>query len=209
MQAHRVERLVLVSSAEAGLRWRFSPRAGLNRVMHAATISAWRRSTLVDLRRMEALVQGCDRLWTIVRGGRSVDLDHRTPYVVVDDGRPGWFTARFDLAAECVTQLESNRTVHGTITVTTGESTTAVLQALYNASRARSARRSTPTHMPAPSRNNRTAGSSELIRRLQLLPDTHRRLRNVRTRSCPTANYWLLDPFGCPVEVYIQARSAN
>ena len=147
MQAHEVDRLVLVSSAEADLRWRFSPRVGLSHVIHPA-MSVWRPPALVDLKRMEALVQGCDRLWTIVRGATLFDLDHRTRYTVAADGHPGWFTARSDLAAECVTQLQSTMNVHETITVTTGENATAVLRALYNASRARSARRATPTQRP-------------------------------------------------------------
>ena len=63
-----------------------------------------------DMRRMEELIRNSEVDWTIVRPSGLFDMDFVSDYELAEDHIAGRFTARSDLAAAMLAQVETSGT---------------------------------------------------------------------------------------------------
>ncbi|HEX2893761.1 MAG TPA: NAD(P)H-binding protein [Marmoricola sp.] len=130
MHEHRVKRLVVVSSSATYPHRHAEGGFLLNRVLQPIITRTIGRTTYADMRRMEELVRASDLAWTIVRPSGLFDRDTVSAYQVHEDESPGIFTARIDLAAAMLAELEADAHVGQAIAVTTHEGTPTLWQML-------------------------------------------------------------------------------
>ena len=125
-----VKRLVVVSSS--GTEPTIHEEAGfvLNRVVQPLVTATIGRTTYEDMRRMEAMVRGSDLAWTIVRPSGLFDSPRPTAYRIEPDRSAGAFTARADLAAAMLAQVDDDRFVGRVAAVTTTEGVPSIWQLL-------------------------------------------------------------------------------
>lgn len=121
MSRRGVKRLVVVSSTavEPGR----DPQAGLvfRRVIEPFLTEVVGKTAYDDMRRMEAQLPDTDVDWTIVRPSGLFEHPTVTDYRVGERYVEGRFTARSDLAASMLSQLEDDRFVRRTMAVTTND----------------------------------------------------------------------------------------
>jgi putative NADH-flavin reductase len=132
MHEHGVKRLVVVSSSATYPHHHADGGFLLNRVLQPIVTRTIGRTTYADMRRMEELVRASDLAWTVVRPSGLFDHDQVSDYHVHEEQSPGVFTARIDLAAAMLAELESDTHVGKAIAVTTSENTPTLLQMLRN-----------------------------------------------------------------------------
>ncbi|HET6165747.1 MAG TPA: NAD(P)H-binding protein [Marmoricola sp.] len=130
MHRHGVKRLVVVSSSATYPHHHAEGGFLLNRVLQPMVTRTIGRTTYADMRRMEELVRASDLSWTIIRPSGLFDRSEVSDYHLHDDQAPGVFTARIDLAAAMLAQLESDATVGKAVAVTTSEDTPTLWQML-------------------------------------------------------------------------------
>jgi uncharacterized protein YbjT (DUF2867 family) len=119
MRQHGVRRLVAVSSSVTDPAWRPSGEFFFNTVLDPLVNRRLGRTVHDDMRRMEALIRGTDLDWTIVRASGLFSHPEVTDYLVEPDSADGVFTARTDLAAGMLAQLDDDRFVRATAGVVT------------------------------------------------------------------------------------------
>ena len=122
MQRHRVRRLLCVSSTTTFLD--HVPQASwMNRAGVWLVSKTIGRTTYEDMRRMETLVRGSGLDWTIARPAAlftgSVVTAHQTSEHVLS----GQFTARADLAASLLSQVQDHHFIGKTMFVVTTQDT--------------------------------------------------------------------------------------
>jgi putative NADH-flavin reductase len=125
---HAVKRLVVVSSSATYPHRHADGGFLLNRVLQPIVTRTIGKTTYADMRRMEELVRASDLAWTIVRPSGLFDLDEVTDYQVYEDEAPGVFTARIDLAAAILAQLDEDTYVGKAVAVTTSENNPTLFQ---------------------------------------------------------------------------------
>lgn len=130
MHRHGVKRLVVVSSSATYPHHHAEGGFLLNRVLQPIVTRTIGRTTYADMRRMEELVRASDLAWTIMRPSGLFDRDTVSAYDLHEDEAPGVFTARSDLAAAMLAQLESDAGVGKAVAVTTSEDTPTLWQML-------------------------------------------------------------------------------
>lgn len=122
MQRQRVRRLLCVSSTTT-----FpvkDPQAGwMNRLGVALISKTIGRTTYEDMRLMETLVRGSDLDWTIVRPAGLFTGGGVTAYQTAENFLSGRLTARADLAAYLLSQVQDQRNVGKVLVVVTTENT--------------------------------------------------------------------------------------
>jgi uncharacterized protein YbjT (DUF2867 family) len=121
MEHHGVRRLVVVSSSATDPKP--YPDAGFffNRVLQPFMVNVLGKTVYEDMRRMEALVGKSDVDWTIVRSSGLFDTEFVSDYAVAEDHIGGRFTARSDLAAVMLAQVNDERYVRKILAVATTE----------------------------------------------------------------------------------------
>jgi putative NADH-flavin reductase len=121
MHRHGVKRLLVVSSSVMDPAWRPSGERFFNTVMDPLFNRRMGRTVHDDMRRMEALVRDSELDWTLVRPSGLFDHPAVTRFTVRQDVADGLFTARPDLAASMVAQLDEERFVRRAMAVITTE----------------------------------------------------------------------------------------
>lgn len=132
MEAHAVKRLVVVSSSAVEPYVHADAGFLLNRVIQPLITATIGRSTYADMRRMEAIVRASQLNWTILRPSGLFDLPRPTAYRLDPERADGAFTARADLAAAMLAQVDDDRFVRAVAAVTTTEQTPTVWQLVRN-----------------------------------------------------------------------------
>lgn len=119
MARHGVKRLLAISSSIADPAWRPTGAHFFNHVLDPLVNRRLGRTLHADMRRMEDVIRGTGLDWTLVRPSglfeHSVVTDYRTAPVSAD----GVFTARADLAASMLRELEERRYVRTAMGVIT------------------------------------------------------------------------------------------
>ncbi|MFI6982268.1 NAD(P)-dependent oxidoreductase [Embleya sp. NPDC050154] len=109
MEQHGVKRLLAVSSSVTDPAWRPTGEHFFNLVMDPLVNRRIAKTAHDDMRRMEALMRTSDLDWTIVRPGGLFEHHEVTNFEVGEDSVDGLYTARTDLAAAMLSQLEDDR----------------------------------------------------------------------------------------------------
>lgn len=119
-----VRRLLCVSSTTTFLD--HDPQAGwMNRAGVWLISKTLGRTTYEDMRRMETLVRGSGLDWTIARPAGLFTGSVVTAYQTSEDALSGRFTARADLAASLLDQMQDSRSFGKTMFVVTSQDTPA------------------------------------------------------------------------------------
>jgi putative NADH-flavin reductase len=128
MQRHHLRRLVVVSSSATDAKP--YPDAGFffNRVLQPFVVNLLGKTVYDDMRRMEELVRNSDLDWTIVRPSGLFDTEVVSDYDLAEDHIGGRFTARSDLAAAMLAQLDDQRYVRKTIAIATSQNVPSMAQ---------------------------------------------------------------------------------
>jgi putative NADH-flavin reductase len=132
MHRHGAKRLVVVSSSATYPHHHADGGFLLNRVLQPIVTRTIGKTTYADMRAMEGLVRASDLDWTIVRPSGLFDLDEVTAYRLDEDQAPGVFTARIDLAAAMLDQVDSHVYIGKAVAVTTTTGTPTLWQMMRN-----------------------------------------------------------------------------
>ncbi|MYS86043.1 NAD(P)-dependent oxidoreductase [Embleya scabrispora] len=119
MEQHGVKRLVAVSSSVADPNWRPTGEHFFNLVMDPLVNRKVARTAHDDMRRMEALMRESGLDWTVVRPGGLFEHPEVTDYELGEHSVDGLYTARTDLAAAMLSELEDRRFVRKAMGVAT------------------------------------------------------------------------------------------
>ena len=130
MKNHGVRRLLVTSSSAADPAVRFKNSGGglLLESLKPLVIFTMGRTTYVDMRRMESLVESSGLHWTIARPSGLFDADAVSDFLVGDDHVRGAFTSRIDLAEFMVAALDDESTFGKKIAIATREGAPKVLE---------------------------------------------------------------------------------
>ena len=137
MYDHGIKRLLVVSSSATHPHHHADGGFLLNRVLQPIVTRTIGRTTYADMRAMEALVRDSDLAWTIIRPSGLFDLPEVTDYRLDEDEAPGVFTARVDLAAAMLAQLDDDSYVRKALAVTTTVGTPTLLQMMLKEARSK------------------------------------------------------------------------
>ncbi len=85
------------------------------------------RTVYEDMRRMEDIVRGSDRAWTVVRPAGLFDTQVRSDYRLATSRLPGRFTSRTDLADALLREAVGDRHVGAFVDVRTTEGVPSLL----------------------------------------------------------------------------------
>ena len=121
MERHHVRRLVVVSSSATDPKPYADAGFFFNRVVQPFVVNVLGKTVYEDMRRMEELIRSSEVDWTIVRPSGLFDTDFVSDYDVAEDHIAGRFTARSDLAATMLAQVEDERYVCKILAVATSE----------------------------------------------------------------------------------------
>ncbi|MFF1461898.1 MULTISPECIES: NAD(P)H-binding protein [unclassified Streptomyces] len=119
MERHGVERLLAVSSSVADPAWRPTGAHFFNHVLDPLVNRRLGRTLHEDMRRMETVIRRTDLDWTLVRPSGLFDHPRVTDYHTAETSADGVFTARADLAASMLRELEERRYVRTAMGVVT------------------------------------------------------------------------------------------
>ncbi len=138
MHRHGVKRLVATTSSAVDPGWRPTGAHFFNWVLDPLINRPLAGTAHADMRRMEAVLRDGDLDWTVVRPSGLFDHPTVTRYQVAEDGADGLFTARTDLAAAMLAQLDDERHVGRAIGVVTTDVRPSLVRVLFReATRAR------------------------------------------------------------------------
>lgn len=119
MARHGVKRLLAVSSSVADPYWRPTGAYFFNHVLDPLVNRRLGRTLHEDMRRMEAVIRETDLDWTLVRPSGLFEHPVTTDYHTAENSADGVFTARVDLAASMLRELEEQRYVRTAMGVIT------------------------------------------------------------------------------------------
>ncbi|GAA3540327.1 NAD(P)-dependent oxidoreductase [Kribbella ginsengisoli] len=114
-----VKRLFVISSVVLEPGWRPSNAFFFNNVLDPLVNRVVARTTHEDMRRMERIVRDSGLDWTIARPSGLFGNGEVTAYEVQEDQADGLFTAREDLAASLLAQMDSDAYVGRAMAVIT------------------------------------------------------------------------------------------
>ncbi|MFG2472415.1 NAD(P)-dependent oxidoreductase [Streptomyces canus] len=121
MARHGIKRLLTVSSSIAGPDWRPTGAHFFNHVLDPLVNRRLGHTLHEDMRRMETVIRQTNLDWTLVRPSGLFEHPAVTDYHTAETSADGVFTARVDLAASMLNELEDRRyvrTAMGVITTT-------------------------------------------------------------------------------------------
>lgn len=121
MERHQVRRLVVVSSSATDPKPYADAGFFFNRVVQPFVVNVLGKTVYEDMRRMEELIRNSEVDWTIVRPSGLFDMDFVSDYELAEDHIAGRFTARSDLAAAMLAQVDDERYVRKILAVATSE----------------------------------------------------------------------------------------
>ncbi|MGW0345959.1 NAD(P)-dependent oxidoreductase [Streptomyces anthocyanicus] len=119
MARHGIERLLTISSSIADPNWRPTGAHFFNHVLDPLVNRRLGRTLHEDMRRMEAVIRQTDLDWTLVRPSGLFEHPVVTDYHAAETSADGVFTARPDLAASMLRELEERRYVRTAMGVIT------------------------------------------------------------------------------------------
>jgi nucleoside-diphosphate-sugar epimerase len=128
MSRHGVERVVVVSSTATEPHQHAGGGFLLYRVLLQLVIATFGKTSISDMRRMEALLRDSDLRWTIMRPSKLFDAPGVSSYQLHEGQAPGIFTSRSDLAASLLKQATDDRFVRKAVEVTTAQGVPTLLQ---------------------------------------------------------------------------------
>jgi putative NADH-flavin reductase len=121
MASHGIKRLLAVSSSIADPDWRPTGAHFFNHVLDPLVNRRLGHTLHEDMRRMETVIRQTNLDWTLVRPSGLFEHPTVTDYHTAETSADGVFTARVDLAASMLRELEERRyicTAMGVITTT-------------------------------------------------------------------------------------------
>jgi hypothetical protein len=121
MERHQVRRLVVVSSSATDPKPYADVGFFFNRVVQPFVVNVLGKTVYEDMRRMEELIRNSEVDWTIVRPSGLFDMDFVSDYELAEDHIAGRFTARSDLAAAMLAQVDDERYVRKILAIATSE----------------------------------------------------------------------------------------
>jgi putative NADH-flavin reductase len=121
MKRHQVRRLVVVSSSATDPKPYVDAGFFFNRVVQPFVVNVLGKTVYEDMRRMEELIRNSEVDWTIVRPSGLFDMDFVSDYELAEDHIAGRFTARSDLAAAMLAQVDDERYVRKILAIATSE----------------------------------------------------------------------------------------
>jgi uncharacterized protein YbjT (DUF2867 family) len=121
MRRHHVRRLVVVSSSATDPKPYADAGFFFNRVVQPFVVNVLGKTVYEDMRRMEQLIRNSEVDWTIVRPSGLFDMDFVSDYELAEDHIAGRFTARSDLAAAMLAQVDDERSVRKILAIATSE----------------------------------------------------------------------------------------
>ncbi|MFJ7630715.1 NAD(P)-dependent oxidoreductase [Streptomyces sp. NPDC097595] len=119
MSRHGVGRLLVVSSSIADPGWRPTGAHFFNHVLDPLVNRRLGRTLHADMHRMEDVVGRTALDWTLVRPSGLFEHPAVTDYLTAPSSADGVFTARSDLAASMLRELEERRHVRTAMGVVT------------------------------------------------------------------------------------------
>jgi len=119
MARRGIRRLLAVSSSIADPNWRPTGAHFFNHVLDPLVNRRLGRTLHEDMRRMEAVIRRSDLDWTLVRPSGLFEHPVVTDFRTAEDSADGVFTARADLAASMLRELEERRYVRAPMGVIT------------------------------------------------------------------------------------------
>jgi hypothetical protein len=128
MSRHGVERVVVVSSTATEPHHHAGGGFLLYRVLLQLVIATFGKTSISDMRWMEALLRDSDLRWTIMRPSKLFDAPGVSSYELHEGQAPGIFTSRADLAASLLKQATDDRFVRKAVEVTTSQGVPTLLQ---------------------------------------------------------------------------------
>ncbi|MFC9288103.1 NAD(P)-dependent oxidoreductase [Streptomyces sp. NPDC057052] len=132
MARRGVERLLAVSSNVMDPHWRPTGAHFFNHVLDPLVNRRLGRTLHADMRRMEDVIRGTDLDWTLVRPSGLFDHPVVTGYLTSETSADGVFTARADLAAAMLRELEEGRYVRTAMGVVTTAVKPNVVKLIWN-----------------------------------------------------------------------------
>ncbi|MFD6274354.1 NAD(P)-dependent oxidoreductase [Streptomyces sp. NPDC060209] len=132
MTRHGVKRLLAVSSSIADPDWRPTGAHFFNHVLDPLVNRRLGRTLHEDMRRMEAVIRRTDLDWTLVRPSGLFEHSHVTGYRTAETSADGVFTARADLAASMLRELEEQRYVRKAMGVVTTAVKPNIVKLIWN-----------------------------------------------------------------------------
>lgn len=121
MERHQVRRVVVVSSSATDPKPYADAGFFFNRVVQPFVVNVLGKTVYEDMRRMEELIRNSEVDWTIVRPSGLFDADFVSDYELAEDHIAGRFTARSDLAAAMLAQVDDERYVRKILAIATSE----------------------------------------------------------------------------------------
>lgn len=119
MARHGIKRLLTISSSIADPAWRPTGAHFFNHVLDPLVNRRLGRTLHEDMRRMEDVIRGTGLDWTLVRPSGLFEHPVVTDYRTEETSADGVFTARADLAASMLRELEERRYVRTAMGVIT------------------------------------------------------------------------------------------
>jgi putative NADH-flavin reductase len=121
MERHQLRRLVVVSSSATDPKPYADAGFFFNRVVQPFVVNVLGKTVYQDMRRMEELIRNSEVDWTIVRPSGLFDADFVSDYELAENHIAGRFTARSDLAAAMLAQIDDERYVRKILAIATSE----------------------------------------------------------------------------------------
>jgi putative NADH-flavin reductase len=128
MKRHSVRRLVVVSSSATDAKPYADAGFFFNRVLQPFVVNVLGKTVYDDMRRMEQLIRNSNIDWTIVRPSGLFDTEFVSDYDLAEGHIGGRFTARSDLAAAILAQVDDQRYVRKILAVATSKNVPSMAQ---------------------------------------------------------------------------------
>jgi putative NADH-flavin reductase len=128
MKRHSVRRLVVVSSSATDAKPYADAGFFFNRVLQPFVVNVLGKTVYDDMRRMEQLIRNSTIDWTIVRPSGLFDTEFVSDYDLAEGHIGGRFTARSDLAAAVLAQVDDQRYVRKILAVATSKNVPSMAQ---------------------------------------------------------------------------------
>lgn len=132
MARHGVKRLLAVSSSVADPHWRPSGAHFFNHVLDPLVNRRLGRTLHEDMRRMEAVIRSTGLDWTLVRPSGLFEHPVVTDYRTAENSADGVFTARSDLAAGMLREMEERRHVRAAMGIITTAVKPNIVRLIWN-----------------------------------------------------------------------------
>ncbi|MGW7071782.1 NAD(P)-dependent oxidoreductase [Streptomyces sp. NPDC054855] len=132
MARHGIKRLLAVSSSITDVNWRPTGAHFFNHVLDPLVNRRLGRTLHEDMRRMETQIRHSDLDWTLVRPSGLFEHPAVTNYRTAQSSADGVFTARADLAASMLRELEERRYVRAAMGVVTTDVKPNIAKLIWN-----------------------------------------------------------------------------